>query len=509
MPLQDPSVQQWVLDGSLFGEVEFNPTANTVLALGLRWDVTSFLTPAAYNPLVEQGLGLRTDNNPTDWNNIQPRMQLTWNVGGKNQDIIRVGAGLFNAQPHYYAQVNNIQNSGVNLASIDVRGATVPQPDFLTYRNNPSTVPGIPEGVTPPPSTINLISEDFEVPTIFKANLSYNHFFGERLRMGINLLLSRTWNNYVYVDRNLVDEPFFRITAENNRGIFVPANTINPNNGATDNVNARKTDLVGRTLELQSIGEFKQYAVILDGEYRIGKDGGITFSYTYNNARDNSSYNCCVANTSTFLPIVDDPRDLSWGAADNDFRHKVVAYGFSPTLYGFTLGVRFVGFGGTPYTLQINGGDDLNGDFVLGNELAFIFDPNNPNTPENIALGIQDLLNDASKSTQQYLRESLGGFAERNGGKNPFSGVIDIRLAKNIKTFGNQNLEFTVDVFNFGNLLNRSWGGDFNLGTQRILNITGFDPATNQYIYEVDSGAGRARKNGTPYQIMLGARYSF
>ena len=43
--------------------------APTIVAtLGLRYDVTSFLTAASRNELVEQKLGIRTDNTPTDWN---------------------------------------------------------------------------------------------------------------------------------------------------------------------------------------------------------------------------------------------------------------------------------------------------------------------------------------------------------------------------------------------------------------------------------------------------------
>lgn len=510
VPIEDPSVQQWVLDASLFGEITTHLHPDLELNFGLRWDVTSFLTSAAYNPLVEQGLGLRTDNNPTDWNNLQPRLQLTWDIKGKNRDILRFGAGIFNAQPHYYAQVNNIQNDGTKLASVDVRGALVPFPDFESYRLDPGTVPGIPEGAVIPPSTINLIDPDYEVPSTFKANLNYNRFFGDRLRLGVNVMYQRGWNNYVYVDRNLVDQPFFRLDNENGRGIFVPASSINTSNGATDNLLARQTDLVGRTLELRSIANFEQFAVVVDGQVRIGKDGGLNFSYTYHNARDNSSYNCCVANTSTFLPIVDDPRALSWGAADNDFRHKVVLFGSSPSFWGFQFGLRFTGDAGRPFSFQISNGDDLNGDFVFGNELAFVFDPADPNTPENLRQGMLDLLNSTTRPARRYLEESFGQIAERNGGKNPFSGTIDVRLTKNFKTFGKQSLELSVDVFNLGNLLNRSWGGNFNLGSsQRLFNVTGFDPATEEFIYSVEGGASTTLKNGTPYQVMLGARYNF
>jgi hypothetical protein len=61
------------------------------------------------------------------------------------------------------------------LGAIDVTGAAVPVPDFPSYRNDPSTAPGVPAGVTPF-STINAVSPDFNVPTIYKERKHYTHF---------------------------------------------------------------------------------------------------------------------------------------------------------------------------------------------------------------------------------------------------------------------------------------------------------------------------------------------
>ena len=206
-----PSVQQYVLNASLFGQMQFNPHPDVAVQAGLRWDLTSYLTKGDYNPAVDQALRLRTDANPTDWNNIQPRVQLTWNPGNKNRDIFRIGGGVFSAYVINYAQVNNIQNSGTKVAAIDVTrpaSATainrVPKPDFVAYRNDPSTAPGIPAG-SAVVSTINLNDPNFQVPTIYKANASYNRFFGDNVRLGLNVLYARTTNNYVYIDQNIVD----------------------------------------------------------------------------------------------------------------------------------------------------------------------------------------------------------------------------------------------------------------------------------------------------------------
>lgn len=518
VPLQGiPSVQQWVLNASLFGQVQFDVLPNVDAVFGLRYDVTSYLTAGEYNAVVDRELGLKTNNNPTDWNNIQPRMQLTWDVRGEKKNIVRLGAGIFSANPITYAQVNNIQNSGTKVAAIDVtRPANpseqnlVPVPNFPAYRNDPATAPGLIPGV-PTVSTINLNAADLEMPSIFKANISYNRIFGSKLRLGLNFQYSHTWDNYVYLDRNLVDQPFFTLSNEGGRGVFVPANTIAAN-GITDNVRGRKTQAVGRTLEFTNGALLNQFAAFLEGEYRYWKDGYLNFSYTYNITRDNTSYNGNVANTSTFRPIKSDPRSLSEiNFSDNQFRHKVVLFGSSPTWKGFALSGRFTGIGGTRYSLTVDA--DINGDFVGGpgndNDLAFVFDPKDASVPAGVRESMEKVLSNPNNRAARYIRESLGTIANRNGGENPFFGTIDVRLNKDFNLSKTHKLSLSVDVFNFANLLNRNWGGDYNLGTQNLLFVTSFDQASQQYRYRVNENVGVTNRNGTPYQIQLGARYSF
>ena len=512
-----PSVQQYVLNASLFGEMQFKPVPNLEATFGLRWDVTSYLTAGEYNPAVEKALGLRTDNNPTDWNNIQPRVQFTWNVKGNRTDVVRFGAGIFSANPVTYAQVNNIQNSGTMVGSIDVTRPSnanpnlVPVPNFPSYRNDPSTAPGLITGIKPV-STINLNDPNLQVPSIFKANLSYNKVLMDgKLRIGANFLYSYTYNNYVYLDRNLVDQPYFTLANEDNRGVFVPAASISPA-GITNNVLGRKTQDVGRTLEFTNGAKLFGKTVIFDGEYRYFKDGYINFSYTYNITKDNSSYNGNVANTSTFRPVKSDPRDLTeTNYSDNQFKHKVVMFGSTPTIKGFSLSGRFTGVGGTRFSLTVDA--DINGDFVGGpgndNDLAFIFDPNDAKTPAAIKASMDKVLSNPDNRIKDYIRKSLGTLADRNGAENPFSGTFDLRLTKDLAVNKKQKITLSVDVFNFSNLLKKTWGRNFNLGTQNLLFVTGFDQVNKQYNYRVNENIGVTQANGTPYQIQVGARYGF
>jgi hypothetical protein len=80
--------------------------------------------------------------------------------------------------------------------------------------------------------------------------------------------------------------------------------------------------------------------------------------------------------------------------------------------------------------------------------------------------------------------------------------------------------EVTADIFNFANLMNSEWGGQYLLPqgisasnpiSQQLflLNVVGFDQATRRYRYTVNESVGVLRKRGDPYQIQLGVRYRF
>ncbi|HSC39604.1 MAG TPA: carboxypeptidase regulatory-like domain-containing protein, partial [Chitinophagaceae bacterium] len=479
-----PTVQQYILNTALFAQLQFDPWKNVNMVAGLRWDVTDYLKKADYNASVDKALGLRTDNMAKDFGMVQPRIQLTWDVKGNKTDIVRFGAGIFSVNPVNYSQLNNIQNSGTKIASIDISTPVsgpnlVPVPDFVAYRNNPNTAPGLIAGA-PVVSTINLNDPHLKMPRVYKANLSFNKIISNRIRVGVNFMYSHTSSNYVYRDRNMVDQPYFTLSNEGDRGIFVPANTIT-SKGITNSVLGRKTQEVGRVLEFTNLGKLDQAAIVLDASYNYFRDGYINASYTWNDTKDNSSYNGNVANTSTFRPVKSDSRDFSQMVySDNQFRSKVVIYGSTPSWKGFVLSGKYSGIGGTRYSLVVNG--DLNGDFLGGtgstnNDLAFVFDPNDPKTDPAIAKAMQQLIDNPSNRAKDFIKSSLGKLSDRNGGVNPFYGTIDLRLAKSITLYKKQMLTLSVDVFNFSNLLNKDWGGSFLLGNQNLLNITGFDQA--------------------------------
>lgn len=509
----DQRVRQNILNTGVYAQLQTKLFPGFEVMAGLRLDNAVYFNKGNFNQTVYDDLKLRTDNGLATFQ-IQPRVQFTWDVNEKHTDIIRLGAGIFASDINNYAMINNMVFDGTKVMSVDVTGNLVPTPDFPAYRQNPLSAPGadlFANPLIPQVATINMNGADAKVPVVYKANFSYTHFFTDRLKMGVSGFMTLGRHNYMYVDRNMVDESYFRLTAEGNRGVYVPAESINPANGAADWSEGRKTDRVGRVLELISEGKVNQFAFVVDGTWRYFRDGEVAFSYTWNDTRDNTSYNGNVANSATLSKMVaDDPRDMSrMTYSDNQFRHKVVFYGTAPTFWGISVGLRFSGLGGTRYSLAVNG--NVNGDFVASNDLAYIYDPNDAATPLYIREGIQSILDnpDAEKSLKKYIRKSFGKVAERNGGVNGFYGTFDLRVAKKFKVYQKQNIELSVDIFNVANLLSKNWGSGHNLGKQNIYTIKSFDAAQKQYVYNVNANTGVSNLNGNPYQVQIGIRYGF
>lgn len=509
----DHSVQQNILNAGLYAQMQTGLARGVDMLLGIRADYSIYMNKPNFNQVVFEDLGLRTDNGLSTFQ-LQPRVQFTWDVNERQRDFIRLGAGIFGSDINNYAMINNMLFDGTKVLSVDIQGPNVPVPNFVGYRNDPSTAPGrelFDLAGVPRLATINMNGADAKVPVIYKANASYNRIFNDRFKAGLSFFASLGRNNYMYVDRNMADEPYFRLGNEGGRGVYVPANTINPTNGSTDWMQGRKTNRVGRVLELNSGGKVNHFAAVADATFRYFKDGEITVSYTWNDIRDNTSYNGNVANSATLsLMVQDDPRDLSrMTYSDNQFRNKVVFYGTLPTFHGVSVGIRYSGIGGTRYSLAVSG--NPNGDFVNSNDLAYVFNPNDPASLEKYTTGINGILNNpnADAGLKQYIRESFGKIAERNGGVNGFYGVWDLRIGKRFKTFDTQMLEVSADIFNVANLLNKEWGTTKTLGKQNIYTLRSFDAASQTFNYDVNPNTGVVTPSGNPYQVQLGLRYSF
>ncbi|MEX2566271.1 MAG: hypothetical protein WD431_10040, partial [Cyclobacteriaceae bacterium] len=273
-----------------------------------------------------------------------------------------------------------------------------------------------------------------------------------------------------------------------NRPVFVPSGSISEAGNLTYR-NGRQFEEFEEVLEQVSEAKAEQYAAVFEVDYSFANQGSVYAAYTYNVARENSPYNGNNAISAISTGLYD-PLELQWAPANNDFRHKFVIHASLPPIKGFILSGSYVGITGAPVTLKVN--RDINGNGTSRDDLAFIFDPNDPATPEAIRESMDIVLNNPENLLSDYIADNLGTRANRNGFNNPFYGNINLRLMKSVPVIKDQQLEFSADIFNFANLLNNEWGASSLLGgNQSLLNVTGFNQESQQFEYRVNENVGR------------------
>ncbi len=514
-----PESRLTLLELGAFGQIEWKPEPALSVLVGLRWDGMGVLSTPARNPLLEAALGLRTDRRPSDWGGLAPRFQVLFRTDAAGRSLFRLGGGRFVGQLPAYSYHNQLLYTGLTLADVDLRGSAVPVPSYPGYRADPATVPGLPPSAPAPPGFVNVVGSSFALPSTWKASLSYDLELTRALGVTLSLSGALGRNGYNYLDQNLRATPAFMLANEGGRGVYVPASAIAPATGLTNNRDAVVSTSFGRVLSLESPGRSRQHALSAEAHYRLGARSRLDVSYTWSNARDNSTFGCCLARTSTtFTAVATNPRDLSktWGPSDFDVWHRIVFGGAVAAPGGFELSGQVIAASGRPFSMVTDG--DLNGDEANGNDLAFLFDPGDPNTPADVAASMRKILADPNNLARSYIAGHLGRISARNALRLPWSVQSSLRLVRPIRIHRTR-LDLIADLFNVLNAFDADWGAErqlpLGISSQNpvvnripLLRIVGFDPVNLRFRYVVNEQAGVLPRGGQRYLFQLGIRVS-
>jgi hypothetical protein len=146
-----------------------------------------------------------------------------------------------------------------------------------------------------------------------------------------------------------------------------------------------------------------------------------------------------------------------------------------------TFAIYYNGQSGRPFVTLFNG--DVNGDTRTTNDPLYV----------PAAEGEVIIINgtwadlDAYIDSDDSLKRSRSGIAERNSGRAPWVNTLDFRFAAGIPTRGRVRIELTMDVLNLLNLFDSDRGQVFYPAFNDILAVRygGTDPATGKYIYDL------------------------
>jgi hypothetical protein len=517
-----PIADYGITELALYAQDEWQVTDRLLLNLGLRWDTAIFRDEAQDFPGLRDSLGVDVTAVPEDRNNVGPRGSFTYDVAGDGRSLVRGGVGLFYGRLPYVLHGNVLQTAPPLLSvSCSARDGNVPPPDVSFFQqdptggNNPTACTG---GAAPggrPQFTV--WDEDFENPESWKFNLGYEQAVGPGTTLELDVIYSRTSDLFNALDVNLRD-PVFTLDSEGGRPVFVPRDRFRP--VATGAIADRaRNPAFDRVFFNTNQAEARSFSGTVRLRHRFTDRFLAEASYTYVDARDNSSASCCTseeffrtptAGNPNFIGDAGDDETGAWGHSEFERPHVIVVNGIYQLPAGFQLSAIYRGQDGNPWTPVVDG--DINGD-GLENDRAFVSTALQFTNAEEAAQ-LQDLIDEFD-----CLQENEGRVVERSSCRNPWWHRLDVRLQKSFDTFSGQRIVLLLDVFN---LLNDDFEGVFTPNVN-LLVAESFDPATGNVVYSVNeqreieetgqlTGFGANRALGfDPFQrqVQLGVRYVF
>jgi hypothetical protein len=514
--------QQW---GLYAGDV-WVPTRPLQVTYGLRLEGSRFGDPPAFNPAVDSAFGLRTDRLPEEWH-LSPRVGFTWTLGSTPARggfpfqparwVLRGGVGEFRNQApaNLVAQARAATGFSSSTAQLYCVGSGVPSPEWAMYVANADSIPfdcttagtPLPAGFQAAP-TVTALAPGFQTPRAWRASLSVERRLTTLFRVSVEGSLAYGVAQTALTDLNLVPAPAFTLASEGNRPVYVPASQIAPTTGAPSFLASRLDGAFGNVLEASSSLHTRSQQVTATLGGIVGPGIVFQLSYTWQHAQEQQ--------TGIRGTTAGSPNAVEWSASDFGRQHAFVL----TLTYPFNTALEITSVGrltsGTPFTPMVGG--DVNGD-GLRNDRAFIFAPSTAATASPAAQQMAQLLARASPSVRDCLDSQIGTIASRNSCRGPWQGTVDFQLNWRPAFWGlNHRLQISVVTFNFLRGLDELLHGvngaqGWGLQTRpdgTLLYVTGFDPATNSYSYQVNERFGATYGSATayrpPFQIGIQAR---
>ncbi len=488
----------------------WDATDNLQFTAGVRADLYRLPGAPGENPDVARIYGRSTSDVPGSITLFNPRLGFNWDVTGDQATQVRGGVGVFSGRTPYVWISNAYGNTGLDYVRFT---CTTPatSPRFVADPNNqPRACVGTTNAT---PNEINLIDSEFSPPQIARGSLAIDRQLPFGLVGTLEGLYTKSMNDVLYQNLRVEADPQGR-TVEGRPRYQTRANTP----GLGDIIDVTNTD--------------EGFAYNLTGQLQRSFSGGSDFSvaYTYSHSEDVNPLTSSQAISNWRFNVTrDDPNNPGLNRSDFDVPHRIVAQA-SHQLRLFSrastdLSLVYVGQSGRPFSVRYNG--DINFDSSTGNDLLYVpadasevrFSQETVNgqviTPAQSWQNLNDLI-----ERVECLREGRGQVLERNSCREPWSNRIDFRVAQNLSPFRGQNAQITLDILNFGNLLNRNWGRSAFISNQ-TYDLLQLDTRTG-INNNPDAAGHRVYRAFTPrdniftissldsrYQIQLGLRYSF
>lgn len=517
-----------------YGQDTWKARDNFSLTFGVRADVPFFADTGFTNPQAnaftfrdESGASVQYQTQQLPNANVlwSPRVGFNWSPLASGRVQIRGGSGVFTARPAYVWISNQIGNNGILTGFEDTgtganAGLNRPfHPSPARYK--PTTVTGAPAASY----ALALTEPGFKFPQLWRSSAGVDVRLPLGLVAGGEFIYNKDINGIYYINANL-PVPTGAFTGPDNRPRWTGTNSNRINSVVTNAV----------VLKNQNVG--RQWNASFTLEKPFSKGLYVKGAYSYGEARNTVDPGSIAAGSWQSNPHSRDPNNPGIGLSSAFQGHRVFGT--------FSYSKDYFNFGGTTVSMFVerrlggNGsylfGGDINGDGGT-NDLIYVpkdqseMNFGNITTSANVVTftaAQQAAAWDAYISQDPYLSTRRGQYAERGRAFLPYITRGDFSVAQDLffkVKNTTQKFQVRVDILNFGNLLNKNWGGGQSFNSLQPLVLTSTaatstcraigTPTTTTYCLRAVSGSllsstyQRTANTADVYRIQIGLRYIF
>ena len=509
------------------------------LQYGLRVDAERFSPPPDLNSQVLTVFGRRTSHVPGSIV-AQPMIGFSWKEGVY---VVQSGPATFTdtrsrvdggfrvyrgaISPLSVANVSRQTGLAGAVQRLQCVGTAVPTPDWAAFAQSDASVPmhcadgSVPAFSQQAPS-VTLFADDYALPQSWRSELNWNWLFSGHLSGNLGVSYARNILQADPVDLNFNGIRKFRLDGEAARPSFVSPSNIDPSSGLIAATESRISPSFAQVTELRSDLAATQAQFTAGITLRFGTSAFVS-PLGSNPPRFNSTIRTWYSYADSRSQMrgfggttADDPRDALWRRGTVP-RHTLQAVVSLQMDRWFTISVSGRLSSGVPFTPLV--GSDINGD-GYANDRAFVFDSRTV-SESVVRTGMSALLGTATHEVKSCLVSQLSRIAGHNSCEGPWTatlGTVAISVDPFRVGLGNRG-SLTLYVNNaLGGLDQLLHGQNHLLGWGQpafadpvLLNVRGFDAATQQFRYSVNplfgsSPAYRAAFR-PPFRIALEARF--
>lgn len=476
-----PYAEVKVLSLGFYVQDKWTVHPNFNLTLGLRVDTPIFLNDAMRNiPLEEEtfqgGVKIDVSKFPKTAPLFSPRLGFNWDVLGNRALQLRGGTGLFSGTPPYVWLSNQAGNNGLLFGKIDNITALKGMNGGFT-----GDVNFAPSDRSTQKSDIAFSDPNFKYPQLWKTNIAADMRLGSGWTGTVEMLYNKDVNAIYHVNVALPEAnsaDAFEMVGADKRTVYKKTSTSNLASSAVMMKNTSKGYSIYTTFQLQKevlYGALRGLTV--GGSYTVGKSMGVT---------DGTS---SVASSAWRYRQAVDPNSQELGFTAGSFPSRLLISGsYRKEFKNTASSLGFVFQRYMPYRFSYTYSGDVNGDGEATNDLIFV-----PETKDQIRIvpesgdtrSEEEIWRQIDNfiANDPYLSTRRGKYSERNGGVVPFVNRLDVNFTQDffvkMKNGKRNTVRLSLDIANFGNLLNKNWGvqksilfGDMGRPQMQFLKMT-------------------------------------